>query len=230
MYQPIEKINLSERVYGRIRLALMDGQYQPGERLRISQLASEFAVSITPVREAIFRLVSEQALEMKAATAIYVPEMTVEQLKEIQLIRHLLEGEAAALAAERITPAELDALEELQQRFLEVFVSDAKKASMLNWEFHFRLISAARMPVMLKTLENMWVSMGPILRTFHIEVPQRDLDLETHKHHEIIQALRARDPNKAKAALQADISWGSILIEWLENRERCREAEAGMLS
>lgn len=83
---------------------------------------------------------------------------------------------------------------------------------------------------MLKTLENMWVSMGPILRTFHIEVPQRDLDLETHKHHEIIQALRARDPNKAKAALQADISWGSILIEWLENRERCREAEAGMLS
>jgi DNA-binding GntR family transcriptional regulator len=60
----IEKENLSSRVYSEIRNALMNGQYEPGERLRISALAEQLGVSITPVREAIFRLVSEQGLEM----------------------------------------------------------------------------------------------------------------------------------------------------------------------
>ena len=105
--KPVEKGNLSERVYTNIRSALMDGQYQPGDRLRINPLAAELGVSITPVREAIFRLVSDHVLEMKAATAVHVPELTPAQLHEIQLIRLLLEGEAAALAAQRITAKEL---------------------------------------------------------------------------------------------------------------------------
>ncbi|MDF9773546.1 GntR family transcriptional regulator [Pseudomonas baetica] len=49
VHKPIDKGNLSERVYSIIRTALMDGQYQPGDRLRISALAEEFGVSITPV-------------------------------------------------------------------------------------------------------------------------------------------------------------------------------------
>ena len=53
----------------------------------------------SPVREAIFRLVSEQALEMKAATAIHVPLLDSERLQEIQLIRVQLEGVAAERAA-----------------------------------------------------------------------------------------------------------------------------------
>jgi DNA-binding GntR family transcriptional regulator len=75
--------------------------------LRISTLAKEFGVSMTPVREAIFHLVSDHALDMKAATSIYVPVLTANQLREIQLIRHSLEGEAAGMAAQRITKPEL---------------------------------------------------------------------------------------------------------------------------
>lgn len=81
--QPLKKRNLSETVYEEIRSALMEGRYEPGERLTITRLAKELGVSITPVREAIFRLVSDRALEMKAATAIHVPEITAAQLREI---------------------------------------------------------------------------------------------------------------------------------------------------
>ncbi len=47
----------------------MDGQLSPGERLTIAGIAEQFGTSITPVREAIFRLVSERALDMRAATS-----------------------------------------------------------------------------------------------------------------------------------------------------------------
>lgn len=219
VHKPIDKGNLSERVYAIIRTALMDGQYQPGDRLRISALAEEFGVSITPVREAIFRLVSDHALDMKAATSIYVPELTVSQLREIQLIRHLLEGEAAGMAALRVTPAELEKLEAIQDAFQKAVSVDYKQASLLNREFHFGLISAARMPVVAKTLENMWVIMGPLLSRFHAELPKRELASSKHKHFEVLEALRNRDSAKAKAAMQADIAWGELMIKWLEEKE-----------
>ena len=66
--------------------ALVEGRYEPGEKLTIAGLAKELGVSITPVRETIFRLASEKALEMKAATAIHVPELTPDQMREIQRI------------------------------------------------------------------------------------------------------------------------------------------------
>ncbi|KAG0919656.1 hypothetical protein G6F32_016031 [Rhizopus arrhizus] len=65
-------------------------------------------VSITPVREAIFRLISEQGLEMQAATAVYVPYVNSEKLREIQQIRFHLEGMGAAEAAQNITRKQLD--------------------------------------------------------------------------------------------------------------------------
>ena len=53
-------------------MQLMNGEHPPGERLRIGMLAEQFGVSITPVRESIFRLVSEGALVMRAATDVSV--------------------------------------------------------------------------------------------------------------------------------------------------------------
>jgi DNA-binding GntR family transcriptional regulator len=216
--KPIEKGNLSERVYTNIRNALMDGEYQPGDRLRINSLAEELGVSITPVREAIFRLVSDHVLEMKAATAVHVPELSPDKLREIQLIRFLLEGEAAALAAERITPKELSTLQDVQTAFQKAAATDPKKAALLNREFHFGLIAAARMPMIFNTVENMWVMMGPLLRTFHIEMPKRDLASGNHKHFEVLEGLRQRDGAKTKAAIQDDIQWGRVMIEWVEKK------------
>ena len=71
---PISNANLSDQVYGSVRNALVEGRYEPGQRITIARLAKELGVSGTPVREAIFRLVTERALEMKAATEIRVPK------------------------------------------------------------------------------------------------------------------------------------------------------------
>ncbi|MFG1413869.1 GntR family transcriptional regulator [Xanthobacter sp. VTT E-85241] len=218
--QQVEKENLSARVYGRIRRALIDGQFEPGERLRISTLAAELGTSITPVREAIFRLVSEQALEMKAATAIHVPLLDSERLQEIQLIRVQLEGVAAERAAGLITDKQLRKLEAIQAEFIEAAATNPKKASIKNRDFHFALLDIAQLPRVESIVENMWTLMGPLLSVFHSTMPPRQIAGKDHKHYDVLTALRARDPVAAREAIQADIEWGRVLVAWVEAQSR----------
>jgi len=224
--QQIEKENLSMRIYRQIRRALIDGQYAPGERLRISELAEALGTSITPVREAIFRLVSEQALEIKAATAVYVPVLDPVKVREIQLVRIHLEGAAAAQAARRITAAQLAELETLQAAFIDAAGKDPGLASERNRDFHFAILEIADMPVVEAIVENMWALMGPLLRIFHSTMPKRQISGNEHRHYEVLAALRAHDPEAARKTLQEDIKWGSVLIDWLEARGAEAQAAA----
>src|SRR5690606_41782844 len=123
-----KKENLSVRLSNGRRNARVNGQYEPGERLIIGELARQMGVSITPVREAIFRLISEQGLEMQAATAVYVPYVNSEKLREIQQIRFHLEGMGAAEAARNITPKQLDNRVALQTEALSYTATDPKRA------------------------------------------------------------------------------------------------------
>lgn len=208
--------NLSEQVYVTIRASLMDGRYTPGERLTIASLAAQLGVSITPVREAIFRLVSERALEMRAATSIRVRRLTAAELREIQIIRHHLEGEAAAQAAAKISAKTLGRLEKLQAEFTRAAASDPVKASALNREFHFVLAEAAQMPMLLATIESMWAQMGPLIHLYHLNTPPRVLVSGDHGHNALLRALRERDAAAARAAIQADIGVGTVMVDWLE--------------
>ncbi len=204
--------SLSAQLYANLRQALMNGQYEPGHRLTIAGLAEEYGTSITPVREAIFRLVSERALEMRAATSVQVPRLNVAQLLEVQRVRLELEGLAAYEAAARVTPADLAELRDLHARFIAAARSDPGKVSLLNRDFHFAVMRLSGMPLLEGICENMWVLIGPFLRTFHIEMPLREISAEDHKHHELLQALAAGDQERSRKAMREDIAWAEPLI------------------
>lgn len=219
--KPVKKENLSVKVYNEIRNALINGQHEPGERLIIGELAQEMGVSITPVREAIFRLISEQGLEMQAATAVYVPYVNSEKLREIQQIRFHLEGMGAAEAARNITRKQLDNLIALQKDFISCTSTDPKRASYLNRKFHFGILEASNKPILRNTVESFWVITGPILKVFHIKTAGLDYSQDEHRHEAVLAALEARDPEAATKAIQADLVWGGkIMIDWLVEREK----------
>jgi DNA-binding GntR family transcriptional regulator len=226
--KPVKKENLSVKVYNEIRNALINGQYEPGERLIIGELAVELGVSLTPVREAIFRLISEQGLEMQAATAVYVPYVDSEKLSEIQQIRFHLEGMGAAEAARKITRKQLDNLAALQKEFISCTATDPKRASYLNRKFHFSILEASRMPLLISTVESFWVITGPILKIFHVKTAGLDYSGGQHRHEGVLAALEAHDPEAAARAIQADLVWGGkIMIDWLVEKERKEEAPHG---
>ncbi|MNV65278.1 colanic acid/biofilm transcriptional regulator [compost metagenome] len=74
------------------------------------------------------------------------------------------------------------------------------------------------MPLVTATVENFWVMMGPLLRTFHNEMPRREISSRNHKHYQVLRALRKRDPQAARAAIQDDIRWSDVIIAWLEKQ------------
>lgn len=210
--KPLVKENLSEQIYRSLRTSLMDGEYRPGERLTINGVAEHYGTSITPVREAIFRLASEQALEVKAATSVIVPALTTRDLREIVAIRHDLEGMAAHRVGEIATPEMIAALEKQNALFIKAAANDPAAAAHANRDFHFMILRFANMPYVEGICENMWTLMGPFLRTFHEEMPVRRLTSGNHLHFQFIAALKAGDPVAAREAMQADVRWSNELI------------------
>lgn len=212
----IERANLSESIYREIRTQLMNGVHPPGERLRVGALAEQFGVSITPVRESIFRLVSEGALVMRAATDFSVPVLTAHQLREIQLTRALLEGACAERAASLIDVPTIDRLERIQRDYIDAWKRRAPDVAQRNREFHFVLAAAGDMPIVFGIVERMWVMMGPTIAVFLSTLKPRKLTVEGHEHTPVIRALRARDPVAACEAIQADIRWSDAIVDWVE--------------
>jgi DNA-binding GntR family transcriptional regulator len=222
--KPVSRENLSSQLYSSLRAALMEGQFAPGQRLTISTVAEEYGTSITPVREAIFRLVSERALEVRAATSVQVPRMGPADLREIQRIRVELEGVAAYRVGEIATAENIAEFERINAAFIKAAATSSSEAARINREFHFAILHVAGMPIVEGICENMWVLMGPFLRIFHERIPVRQLTGDEHKHHDFIAALKRHDPDAAKLAMQDDIRWSEVLVRMLEQEEA--EAES----
>ena len=91
--------SLRTRVYDSLRDALTAGQFTPGQKLSFRYIAGTLGVSLTPVREAIRRLVAEGALEMRPGRSVRVPLMTQAKILELRDMRLTLEGLAAEKAA-----------------------------------------------------------------------------------------------------------------------------------
>jgi DNA-binding GntR family transcriptional regulator len=210
--KPLSRANLSTQLYEDLRQGLMDGHFKPGQRLTIAAFAEQYGTSITPVREAISRLASERALEVRAATSIVVPKLTPRDLREIVAIRVELEGMAAYRVAETVTQQQVEEFEALNDTFTRAAAHDPKLASRANRDFHFRILKLAGMPYVEAICESMWTLMGPFLRTFHEEIPVRQLTGRNHKHFQFLDALKARDPAAAKHAMQEDIRWSDVLV------------------
>ena len=99
--KPIQRQNLSELAYTNLREALMEGRLKPGEDLPLRPISRSFGISATPMREALFRLVAEHALEIDGRGRISVPHLTRATLIEVRKVRGFLEGNAAREAARR---------------------------------------------------------------------------------------------------------------------------------
>ena len=194
----------------------MRGRLLPGERLLLRPTSERFGISVTPMREAFMRLISTNALCHDGRGTIFVPALMRDELIEIRNIRIDLEGRAAAEAACVATQPEIEAMEAIQARIAACHQSQAfAEAVELNTQFHLALCRAARLPILQDIVENLWVRCGPILsHLYDGGVP----DWNPHPHELVLQALRARDADGCRAAIQYDIkNGGKGLLQHVSN-------------
>ena len=112
-----EYLPLRDVVFNTLRQAILKGELEPGERLMEIQLAERLGVSRTPIREAIRKLELEGLVLMIPRKGAEVAEISEKSLREVLEVRRSLEELAIELACQRITPEELTALEEAENRF-----------------------------------------------------------------------------------------------------------------
>ena len=135
-----QRISLTMQVENSLKGALITGSLKPGARLITKEIADKLGTSITPVREALLRLVSAGALQATPAQAFLVPEVTLERYNEINAIRKQLEPMAVAAACQNMTETKLDALRALSDNFsTAMHQGDVQKAIHANRVFRFTL-------------------------------------------------------------------------------------------
>jgi GntR family colanic acid and biofilm gene transcriptional regulator len=206
-----ENANLSERAEREIRHSLLVGRYVPGQKLSLAEIALELGMSVTPVREAVFKLVAVHALAFRPGYYVSVPTMTRERYLETAEIRKSLESLAARTAATLLTESELAELDRLFAAFKDAKESaNVREALALNVNFRFFIYERARMPVLLKLIEDFWLQSGPLFNFLFPLLPG------THQYERpygvLIRALRQRDSDKIVQAVHAAIDSGSERI------------------
>lgn len=213
---PLKRQTLSADVYEQLKELLMTGRMMPGEQISLRGTATALGVSVMPVREAVHRLAAEQALELTPNRALRVPRMTVSQFREITAIRINLEGLATERAGALLDDAGVARIAALNAQFADEMaraVPDGANLIALNKALHFAVYEGARMPMLMKMIEALWLRIGPILNYDLRSGSRRAGDGVAAAHHaRLVDALRRHDGAAAREALRGDIEAAADFI------------------
>ena len=208
---------LGDRVTHELRALLIAGRLVPGEKLSLRKVADALGVSMMPVREAMSRLAADGALEILPGKAVRVPILTLGQFRELTRVRLVIEGFAAEEAARKATSEGIADIARAEAAFRDVASlesPDSSAAVACNRDFHFALYNCAGMPTLVEIIERLWLKAGPILNLdMRSELARLKGGSAMLAHGELVAALRRRDPEAARRALETDITAAARHIE-----------------
>jgi len=195
--RPLTRNTTQESVANRLRQLIVNRELRPGERIVQSELAEQFGVSRTPIREALHKLASDGLITLSPHKGASVADFSLSELEGIYSIRIAIEGYGAFLAAEQITDDDLGRLASLLDRMKAVFEEgDRWRLLEVNREFYALLYAIAKQP-RLYDLIMKHLDMADLYRrmAFTIDTFYRHTIAD---HEELLAVLRTRDPEAAE--------------------------------
>lgn len=184
-------------VVHRLRHLILSRQLRPGERLVQRDLAEQFGVSRTPVREALHRLASDGLVTIAPHKGATVAKFLLSDLEDIYSVRIALEGYAANLAARHITDEELRTLDRLLEEMERAFqAEDRGRLLEVNRRFDTTIYSASRQSRLCELIVK-HIELADLYRRLYFSLGK----LSAHtvaEHREILAALQRRDPEEAE--------------------------------
>jgi DNA-binding GntR family transcriptional regulator len=210
--------------YDLLRHEILHGGLMAGERLRAADLRTRYGLGLTPIREALLRLATEGLVRIEANRGARVSAVSVAELRDLMRTRRAIEGLCLRAAIERGGPEwEADILRAMH--LLErapVPRAAHERAAIAHWQamhqqFHRALVAACDSPWMLR----IWADLADhseryrklrLLANRSLPPDERDVNVE---HRAIMEAVLARDPDRAVARMDAHLSRTEALVEAL---------------
>jgi DNA-binding GntR family transcriptional regulator len=187
---------MGDLVYEAIRDAIVDGRYEPDEKLVQEQLATDLGVSRTPVRDALNRLAHEGLVTWSPGYGYVVNELTDEAIDEMHVVRELLEVRALTLSCGRLDRVQVARLRALIEEMDVADPMDAAQQFELNQRFHQAMIEPCGNRYLTFILEQLWDH--PVSRRItrsYIHDPH-NVPRMVEEHRQILQASLDDDPER----------------------------------
>jgi len=187
--------------FAKLMHAIESGVYQPGDRLRETEIADRLALSRTPIREALRRLEAEKIIEHRPRVGAVIRTLGQAEVVELYEMRLVLERTAAEMAAKHAAAAEVDAMAGLNDEIAAT--QDGPMAAAINQKFHRAIYLAARNRFLLdaaRAMNNALLLLGPTT----LADAARIATVVT-QHRQIMEAIGAGDIDGAGAAAEAHL-------------------------
>lgn len=193
----------AEKAYTQIKRKIITAKMPPGFVINEAQLMEEFALGRTPIREAIKRLQMESLVTVTPRKGMFVADIAVTDLLQIFEVRVELESFSTKLAAERIAVDEIVELEKLAAAYHEADPLDKECLIQLDGKFHSLLAEATHNKFLIKEIEYYY---NLSLRIWYIALNYAKPDeIDVNAHIEILDAIRAKDANRAGLRMRKHI-------------------------
>ncbi len=195
---------LREAACEEIKRRIIRLDYRPGTYINAAQVSADLGIGVTPVNQALNRLMHEGMVEIIPRKGAIVRPVSLDEILQLIDVRLVNESYCARLAAERASEAEIAAIEAVLDRAERlVALRDVEGLMLLDREFHLRLSRAARHPVLAELLLGLHERS---LRFWFISLSDEEHLAAVHREHRAIaDALRARDPDAIEAAVRSHI-------------------------
>ncbi|MBP2185392.1 GntR family transcriptional regulator [Amycolatopsis magusensis] len=211
-----------DAAYEELRGRILSGGLAPGSRLAQRDLADEFGMSLTPLREAIRRLSSEGLIDLDTQRDAKVAAINATEARQLFEVRLSLDPTAAMLAAERRTDTDLTTLRAAAARLVPVTRTWGEEGLTAHRAFHRALYTASHNDVLIRMLDDIW-DKSDRYRRLGLDLPPGDepRTRDHREHHELVELITAGDTTGARDLMHAHIerSLTATAIAVLEQRE-----------
>lgn len=205
------KIPEHEAIYTELQNMVLFGELMPGDAVTINGLKDKIGAGMTPIREAIRRLMAQGALTSTGTRRVVVPQLSLERLTQIRFVRDHIEPKLAATAAKNADAALIDELRGLDHVVNEAIdAGDVQKYLKSNYDFHMHLYRMADHDILFDIVHGLWLKAGPSLRVVCGKIGTANLP---DMHDEALRALKENDYDAVGRAIQMDIAQGMNQIE-----------------
>lgn len=200
-----------DKVVTAVKTGIRFGRYVPGQRLIENDITSALQVSRGTVRDALRRLEAEGLVQFERYRGASIRKMSRRDIAELNQVRAVLEGYAAAEAARNGT-------DEQRQRLLDIEKFwESEEASLLdryteyNTAFHDLVVEMSSVRQLVPFIQQTNLSVFRLQFHFLLNDPQR-ISLSRIEHRAVVEAITARDARAADEAMRSHVNTSTRII------------------